>query len=464
MIKNIEQKVIKFIDEKNLIEKKDRILIALSGGPDSVFLLHFLNKFKKRYQIELGALHLNHKLRGKEADKDEEFCSRICTNLKIRYFPIKKNVKVFAEKRKISFEEAGRELRYSVLESTALKNKFNKIATAHNSNDNVETILLNLIKGSGIRGISGIPVKRNNIIRPVIIISKEDILYYLRKNKLSYMIDKTNLSSDYERNFLRNEIVPSIKSRLNPSLEDTLFHSSEIFKRFSLFVDEKIKQFLSTVQFSKKDNILKIFPDKLKSLDGVFWGDFLKEVVKRNFLVQLTFNDIDKLILLANSRTGKKINLSENLFAFKERNEILISKKSFDEEIFVPRKIGIDEQVKLNGKVLQIKSIQIDKVKITNEKNREYISADRCSDEFEIRRWKAGERFFPIGLKELGTDKPGSKKISDFLNEAKIPSILKKKQLVLISNNQIVWIIGLRLDERFKLTEKTRKIYELCLI
>ena len=172
MIKNIEHKVIKFIDEKNLIEKKDRILIALSGGPDSVFLLHFLNKFKNKYKIELGALHLNHKLRGKEADKDEEFCRNICSKLKIEYFPVKRNVKAFAVKKKISFEEAGRELRYSVLESTALKNKFNKIATAHNSNDNAETILLNLIKGTGIRGISGIPVKRNNIIRPIINIAK----------------------------------------------------------------------------------------------------------------------------------------------------------------------------------------------------------------------------------------------------------------------------------------------------
>ena len=225
-----------------------------------------------------------------------------------------------------------------------------------------------------------------------------------------------------------------------------------------------MKQFLSTVQFSKKDNLLKIFPDKLKTLDRVFWGDFLKEVVKRNFFIRLTFNDIDKLILLAVSRTGKMIDLSESLFAIKERKEILISKKCLDKEVFIPQKIGMDEPVKINGKSLHIKNTQRDKVKITNEKDREYISGDKCSDEFVIRRWKAGDRFFPIGLRELGTGKPGSKKVSDFLNEVKIPSILKKKQLVLISNNQIVWVIGLRLDERFKLTEKTRKIYEICLI
>ena len=265
MIKDIEQKVIRFIDQKNLINKNDKILIALSGGPDSVFLLHFLNNFKRRFKIELGALHVNHRLRGNNADDDEKFCKKICKELGIEYFSVKKNVKSFATRKKISLEEAGREIRYSVLKSIAAQNKYNKIATAHNANDNAETVLLNLIKGTGIKGISGIAVKRNNIIRPVICLNKDEILNFLEQRKLNYKIDETNFSSDYERNFIRNEIIPIVKSRLNPSLETSVFNSSEVFKRISLRIDKEIESFFKTVKFNKKQNLLILLPGKLNS-------------------------------------------------------------------------------------------------------------------------------------------------------------------------------------------------------
>ncbi len=461
MIKDIEQKVIRFIDEKELINKNDRILIALSGGPDSVFLLHFLNKFKRRFKIELGALHVNHRLRGKTADEDEKFCKITCKELGVEFFSVKKNVKSFASRRKISLEEAGRKIRYSVLESTAKKNKYNKIATAHNANDNAETVLLNLIKGTGIKGISGIAVKRENIIRPVINLNKDEILNYLGQKKLSYRIDETNLSNDYERNFIRNEIIPLIKSRLNPSLEASVFNSSEVFKRISLRIDKELKSFFNTVNFDKKQNLLTLFPDKLKNLDKYLLGDFLKEVAKRNFLVQLSFNDVNKIILLFNLKTGKIVNLSDNVSAVKERNQIVIFANSKEKEFHLDKKIKIDVPVQLYGKTLHVSRVSKDNVRLSNDKSIEYISGDRCG-EFNIRRWKEGDRFYPIGF-NLSGGRSGSKKISDFLNEQKIPSILKKKQLVLTTQNNIVWVLGLRLDNRFKLTGNTKKIYKLCL-
>ena len=461
MIKNIEQKVIRFIDEKNLINENDRVLIALSGGPDSVFLLYFLNKFKKRFKIELGALHLNHRLRGKEAAEDEKFCAGICKELNIEYFSVKKNVRSFAQKRKISFEEAGRELRYSVLKSTALKNKYNKIATAHNSNDNAESVLLNLIKGTGIKGISGIAVKRDNIIRPVIKLKKDEILNYLEQRKLSFRIDRTNLSNDYERNFLRNEIFPLIKTRLNPSLEDTVFNSSEVFKKISLKIDKEIEPFFNTVKFDSGQNNLTLFPGKLKDLDKGLLGDFIRASVKRNFLTQISFNDVNKIILLFNSETGKKVNLSENLAAAKERDQIIIFKELSKEEFYFNKNISINKPVRLNGRTLYIQPVSKNDVKLSGDRNIEFISGDICG-KFNLRAWEEGDSFFPIGF-NLPGGRCGSKKISDFLNEQKIPSILKKKQLVLTTRKNIVWVVGLRLDNRFKLTDNTKKIYRLCL-
>ena len=154
MIKTIEQKALKFIDENHLIKKGDKVLVALSGGADSVFLLHFLMKFKNRFKIEVTAFHLNHKLRGKAAAEDEKFCSNFCSKNKIELVHVSKNVKAYAKKMKMSVEEAGREIRYSELNKAVKKLKCTKIATAHNSSDNVETVLLNFVKGTGIKGLA----------------------------------------------------------------------------------------------------------------------------------------------------------------------------------------------------------------------------------------------------------------------------------------------------------------------
>lgn len=268
-MKKIEEKVFKLIDEKQLIEKNDKILIALSGGPDSVFLLYFLNKFKKKFSIELGALHVNHKLRGKDSDEDAKFCEKICKELKIPCYIISKNVRTFSSRKKISIEEAGREIRYSELKKNSKKNKYSKIATAHNSNDNAETVLLNLIKGTGFSGLAGIPVKRENIIRPILNLTRDEILYYLKENEIDFRIDESNFSNNYERNFLRNEIIPSLKENLNPSLENSIFNSSEIFRNFLLYINKKNEEITKKI-IVEKDKLTLPVNELKKSQDEFF--------------------------------------------------------------------------------------------------------------------------------------------------------------------------------------------------
>jgi len=183
MIKSTEQKVIKFILNKKLIDEGDSILVALSGGADSVFLLEFLFKYKRRFNLDIAAFHLNHNLRGKEANIDEQFCKNLTAQKRIPFFSTSKNVKLFAKRKRMSIEEAGRELRYGELLKIAKTHNYKKIATAHNADDNAETVLLNLIKGTGFKGLSGIPERREKIIRPVLILSKKEILDYLHNKK-----------------------------------------------------------------------------------------------------------------------------------------------------------------------------------------------------------------------------------------------------------------------------------------
>ncbi len=454
-MKSIEQKVIKFIAEKNLIEYGDKILVALSGGPDSVFMLHFLAKYKKKYNVELSAIHINHMIRGKDALDDREFCRKFSLNLGLKFYSFNRNVKYYAKKNNLSIEESGRILRYKDFNNTLKKIGYNKIATAHNCSDNTETILLNLIKGTGIRGISGIPAKRENIIRPILSLTKEEIVKYLKFHKLEYRIDYTNFSGDYERSYLRNNIIPLIKNKLNPNLEKTIFNSSEIFKNIASFLDDKIlKNSEEFFEFRKGELLIPV--SKFKEIDNGLRGYLLKNILEEKFGIQTSYNDFKKIESLLNKDAGKKVDLSQNLKAFRERDYIIISSNQ-EVENFKPVLIKDGDSLKIKERTLTIKSeIQAPKI-YSGSKMREYISANKVSGDFILRKWKIGEKFFPLGLK-------GSKKISDFLNEQKISSSKKKEQLVLTNHGQIVWVLGLRLDDRFKVTNNTEKVIELCLM
>ena len=451
--KKIDQQIIKFITEQKLIDKNDKILVALSGGPDSVFLLYFLNKYKRKFQIFLGAFHLNHKLRGKDAEEDLNFCREYCNNLGVNFFSANKNVAQYSKKNKISIEEAGREIRYSQLAKIAKQNNFNKIATAHISDDNAETVLLNLIKGTGLKGISGIPIKRGNIIRPILFLTKNEVLNYLTEKKTKFRIDVSNTSLAYERNFLRHEIIPLIRKKINPSLEKTLFNSSQIFRNQYSAVKKFIVQIIDNI-FIYKKNELTVLLAELKKIDEDFWGDLFKHSIERNFAAEFKSNDLKKIQSLILNETGKSQNLSDGLTVYRERESLVIKKnqkEAFEEIIIHP-----GEKIKLGDKKFLISEVKKDEVQLNFDRNTEYISADKITDEFLVRKWKHGDKFHPFGMR-------GSKKVSDFLNEQKIDYNKKAGQFVLINNSKIIWVIGLRIDNNFKITENSKKVLKLCL-
>jgi tRNA(Ile)-lysidine synthase len=450
-LKQTEEKVIKFIRDYNLISPGDKILIALSGGADSVFLTYFLHKFKKKYKITLGALHINHMLRGKNASADEKFCKAFCSELSITYLSSKKNVKSFSKKNKVSLEEAGRVVRYKALERTAKRDGYSKIATAHNSNDNAETVLLNLIKGTGLRGFSGIPISRGRIIRPILVLTREEIIAYLTKLNILYRTDETNTSNEYERNFLRNEIIPVIKQRLNPSFEDAVLHSSAIMKQHYAMVQSQVDDlYKSYVNY--EDSRASISELVLKEGEA-FAAELIKTVVERNFLIQLSFKDVTSVSRLFNENRGNKVNLPEGITAWREKGRVVIFKGLKD--LFTPLMIKVGQSVKLTEGTLNIQNTS--KSGFTSRKpGEEYIAADDADETFQIRKWKSGDKFYPIGMR-------GSKKVSDFLNEKKVDAHSKKDILLLTNRDRIVWIIGMRLDNRFRITDHTERILKICL-
>ncbi len=453
-MKATEQKVLRFIKENDLLFWGDKILVALSGGPDSVFLLHFLNKYKKKFKIKIGAVHINHGLRGKDSERDELFCKAICDELSVPFYLLRKDIKSYSKKNKLSLEAAGRKIRYDFFENISQENKYDKITTAHNADDNAETVLLNLIKGTGVKGIAGIPLRRNNIVRPILNLTKNEILNYLDENQFEYRIDKSNLSNEFERNFLRNEVIPLIQKNINPAFSNSTLNTSLILQRLNSGLAEIVCGLKSDIK-SIRNKCVKIPIEFIEKENDFIVSYTIKEIIDENFSVKLESNDLKKVFLLLKKQTGKSEELSKNLIALKERNNITIQKKS---ELKNPneKQISIGSEIKISNKTLSISRVTKSEIKIVESKNTEFISADEISNDFIVRAWKEGDKFFPIGMH-------GSKKISDFLNDIKINSFKKKNQLVLVNSGCIVWVIGRRLDNRFKITPNTKKVFKLCL-
>lgn len=451
-MKKTEEKIIRFVQSLSLINKGDNILVSLSGGPDSVLLLSFLNKFRRKFNIQLAAFHLNHKLRGSSADIDEKFCRKFCAQQNIKYFSRVKDVKAFAEKNKLSVEEAGRNLRYNYLNEICNKHRFEKIATAHIKDDNTETVLLNIIKGTGLTGMSGIPAKRQNIIRPLLCLTKDEVFDYLHKCKISYRIDESNLSDDYERNFIRNKIIPLIKSRLNPSVDDALFNSSAIFLSIKSLLDQIVNSEIKSAVSAGK-NGLTIHLDHISGIHYAILSEIIRAAVQKNLKVIPGYSDIQKISGLFSKQSGTMIELSENLTALKNRTQIVIQKKVSVSSL-KKTYLKIGDSIKLDGGQLSIKKADADRINHNSNKLTEYISADKIEGRICVRKWKPGDLFVPFGMK-------GRKKLSDYLVDIKQSRIDKQNQLVLTDSKKIIWVVGKRLDNRFKINNKTKNILEI---
>ncbi len=451
--KTIEQNVINFIKRQNLIFDAKKIIIALSGGADSVFALRFFYKFKKKYKLKIFAVHVNHNLRGKESDNDEEFCRKLCLNLDIEFFAVNVNVKQFAKSNKLSTEEAARILRYNELEKFAENINADFIVTAHNMNDNTETILLNIFNGTGLNGVSGIPPVRGKIIRPFLNVTKEEIKNYLDTNAIEYREDSSNKNMEFKRNYLRNKIIPLVKKNVNPALHKVLLSSSEVFRNQKEIIDYYISTLTDEIVY-KNGNEIIVKTKELKKYPQAVLGGILKIIFTEFLNKEYSFEKFLKLKNLVDSQTGTNIFLTKNIKAIRERGKIIIYHPSSLKQNII--NISIGETIKLNGKTLTVKKIKKATSKITRAKNIEIISADKIGKELKIRKWQSGDKIQPLGMK-------GLKKISDILTDMKIPSYKKKEQLVLLNGKEIIWLLGLKLSDKYKITPTTKSAIKLWL-
>ena len=423
-----------YIHENKLFDTKSKILLAISGGIDSVCLADLL--IRSGYNVEFA--HCNFKLREEESDQDEIFVSDLANKNKIPFHHISFDTNHYALSNKLSIQMAARELRYEWFEKVRREISADYIAIAHNQNDNIETFFINLINGTGLKGLRAIQNKNNFIVRPLMFASRNQIGEYVKSKSLNFREDSSNKSKKYQRNKVRHDLMPLLK-QINPSIENTIADEIEIIKNTYSIFKEQVDRVVKEISCQTDDGI-KISKNKLIKLEPI--DTYLYEILN-----VFGFTDLKSIKNSILSNPGKQFFskshrlLIDREFVFIEKieddffNDILINECT----LILNSPINISFKISSNN--------QIDKIKDTA-----CFDYEKLVFPLVIRKWKSGDKFIPSGMK-------GFKKLSDFFIDNKINRLLKEKTLILCSNDDIIWVIGSRIDERYKAKSKTKKMY-----
>lgn len=455
-----------YIKDNNLINPKDRILIALSGGPDSVCLLNILYNLKGELDIEIGAAHLNHMLRDEEAFQDEEYVKNLCKSFNIPCFVKRVDINKYSKENKMSSEMAGRDARYNFFDEVIKEHGYNKIATAHNANDQAETILFRLMRGTGIEGLCGIKVSRDKIIRPILCLSRKEVEEYIEVTNLKPRIDKTNFEKIYNRNKIRLDILPYIKENFNEDIIQTLNRMSVLLQKDNEFIEKSARSFYEKYCVEQQD----YFIIKKKMFDNH------EAVVTRVIRYALTnfskthydfeMKHIYDICNLAKNNSGKVIDLPNKIYAENIYGDIYIKERIINNNIHVKQEI-VKQEIKINkdnidGKKIAFQNNIIEFSVSNNDSNlnlklntlTKYFDFDKINNFISLRNRKNGDKIIPLGMS-------GSKKLKDIFIDMKIPKEERDCVPLLCFDENISWIVGLRVSEEYKITNKTKNILKV---
>ena len=438
------REILKVNKKYNLIENNDIIVVGFSGGPDSVFLVEMLKKLQHFFNFKIYLVHINHLLRGEDADSDENFSFEYAKKNNLEIFIKRIPVKEIAKEIGKTLEEVGREERYKFFSEIYEKVGATKIATAHNKDDQIETFLFRLIRGTSLQGLEGIKIKNNNVIRPISEIYKKDILEYLNKNEIQYKIDKTNFENEFTRNSIRLDLIPFIEERYNIKFKD------KIFSLIKEIRENNQNNSLNLSDYTDSEN--RIILEKTKFLSNFDKKNLLSLFLnKKN--IEVNRNKIDEISSLIKSNGTKKIDLDKSYRIVKDYTYLYIEDKK--------------ENCVINNNVIQVKipSEQIfDNFKITvstvenldipKQKN-QYLLDAIYNDIIEVRYRKEGDRIF-LGEKH-------SKKIKEIFIDQKIPKDIRDRLPIFLYNNTIFWIYNVKKAYIPKINKNENKLIKVLI-
>ena len=434
---NIPEQFTRFFKERNLLNGK--FIVALSGGIDSVVL----SELCKQCGIQFSIAHCNFQLRGEESERDERFVREIAEKYGVEVFVKKFDTEAYANANKISIQEAARDLRYKWFVQLKKENGFSFTLLAHHADDNIETLLMNFFRGTGLQGLTAMPeedMQERFILRPLLDLRRKAIIEFAKQNKLSWVEDSSNAESKYTRNFFRNELLPAIKKSY-PQVEDNLLANIHRFKKtnqlYHAAVEELKKKVCEQYASEVRIPVLKLMKYQQTSL--------IYEIIKDYGFGE---KQVQEMIKLADAESGKFI---EN-----DQYQIIKSRKWF---VIAPKTVVADtvaieegmEKIYFGGGQLGLRTIPIEKFRLQKKEDIAQLDARRVEFPLLLRKWKRGDYFYPLGMRK-------KKKLARFFIDQKLSKNQKENIWVVESNKKIIWVVGMRIDDRFKVVELTKKI------
>lgn len=443
------KKILDYMNKNRMFEQGDRVVLGVSGGADSVCMLHLLNSLKQQLGITLYVVHINHGIRGKEAHRDADFVETLCKRLEVPCQIFHLDIPAMAKEKKMSEEETGRQARYEIFEQVAADIGADKIAVAHNLNDNSETVLFNLFRGSQIKGLTGIPATRGKIVRPLLCLSRGEIEDYLRENHLEYCTDSTNNETEYSRNKLRIKILPYIKDNINNKAEYNIVNAAESLGEVYGYIES---QATTAYEEFVVDNVLL---NSAKELPMVILKEVIRKWILNNTgkLKDITSTHVDMVVELLHNTVSKKIELPYSLTLKKGYKGVKVECQIIQQKM-------VEKTIYKNGEMYQtdnfslcMENKQIDKENIPDLLYTKWFDCDKIN-ELTLRNRLSGDYI-------IVDNKGSKKKLKNYFIDMKIPKEERDNILLLADGNHIVWIVGYRISEFYKVTSNTAHVIKI---
>ena len=455
------KKFLETIEKNQLIEKKQGVVLGISGGPDSVTMLHLFWRIREDYQLRLYAVHLNHQFRGEAADQDAVYVEELCRRLGIPCYCFREDIQAYSKEKGISFEEGGRERRYQLFEKVLTTNQAQRIAVAQNLDDQAETVLMRLMRGAGIEGLGAMDYKRGeHIIRPLLNISRKEIEDYCQKYQLQPRVDQTNFQSIYTRNRIRLELIPYIEKYFNPGIKETLSRTAKLMREDTDFILSVSKGLYEQIALKAGDEI-HIPTGPLQDNHPALQKRVLREAILQldGTLKNISAIHVEQLIeLMDQGKSGSTLDLPNEINVLRDYGKLCFRRKKNhkNKDLFeYPLKIGENIEVeKLNMVFLAEELPRGFKDSLKGGPMVQYFDLDKVHGDMIVRNRKEGDKFAPLGIR-------GTKKLKEFMIDEKV-SREKRDQIPLICDQGgIMWVVGYRMSERYKVDKDTKRVLRI---
>lgn len=431
-----------FAKEHQLFGGQDRILLAVSGGVDSMVMARLFSLSGNTF----GVGHCNFSLRGEDSAADMLLAKEAALMNGVPFHSAVFDTRQYAAEHRLSIQEAARELRYQWLRELAFEHHYNLIATAHHLDDSIETMLINLIRGSGVRGLAGIPLKNDNIIRPLLFATREEIETFAREHKVDFRTDASNMEDKYLRNRIRHHVIPIIKE-LNPAMHQGMQAFLGRMRQAAELLDHEVEKQSATCVFPERDGF-SIDIKKLLALPQpeLLLYEFLKDCHFSGTVCREIIESLD-------AQSGKRF-YSETHMAIKDRQKIFVTPLNKNDESLVYLINENTYKIEVPGATFLFETLPAEKeLQFPADEQAALLSYDLLEFPLELRKARAGDSMVPLGMK-------GRKKLSDLLTEKKLPLHRKKDVWVLLSGGEIAWVAGIRISEKFRITHQTTKVFK----